>query len=139
MNAQQACSRPSRPPVLSSPNVSIGRSLSLDWLKLLCSDMRRVRRGDLEIRAVLAFSPTEGFYLWAQDGPFMHPVMDRSGSRIKFRTIETALEEIRQVTGLSAEIAVVQFDLNPPGIEEAPSPRSTRVNRGFRAERPNQL
>lgn len=119
MHAPQACSHRSRPSIFASPNVSIGRSLTLERLAQICSDPRRADIGDIDVRAVLAFSPTDGFFLWAQDGPFMHPVVDGSGLQIKYRTIETALEHIKHVAGLSAEVAVVQFK-SEPDSDQAP-------------------
>lgn len=113
MHAQQACSHRSRSSMFASPNVSIGRSLTLHRLVQFCSDPKRASIGNIDVRAVLAFSPTDGFYLWAQDGPFMHPIVDGLCQQIRYRTIETALADLRDIAGLSAEIAVVQFASEP--------------------------
>ena len=109
MHTPQDCSHRSRSSIFTSPNVSIGSSITLEQLAQFCADPKRANIGNVDVRAVLAFLPADGFFLWAQDGQFMHPVVDGSGHRIRYRTIETALEDLRGVSGLSAEVAVVQF------------------------------
>jgi len=84
------------------------KRLALWELEALCDDPMRDLPAGVDVRAVLAYEPEEGFYLSALDGNVLHEVVDNTGKCIRFRTIEAALAVLQRVAGLSPLITLVQ-------------------------------
>ena len=84
------------------------KSLSLAEFEELCDDPARDMPGGVNVRAVLMLDPEEGFYLSAHDGEKTYLIDEPSGKRIKFRTIESALALLQNISGLSPDIGLLQ-------------------------------
>lgn len=74
-----------------------------------CDDPARdLLPGGRNVRAILTFEPDRGFVLSAQDGGQVYQITDKTGQPMEFRAIEIALARLRNVSGLSPDIGLLQ-------------------------------
>ncbi len=72
-------------------------SLTLDQLDDLCDDPKRDAPKGREVQAILTYDSRHGFFLSAQDGTHVYTITETDGQPLKFRTVEQAIEELRDM------------------------------------------
>ena len=82
------------------------KSLTLEDLASLCDEPRRNKPGSNEVRAILAFDKERGFFLYAQDEDVIYVIQDDKGKPVLFRTIEQAIDELKEIPYLSPDVCL---------------------------------
>lgn len=92
------------------------KTLSFEELERRCDDPVRDLQGGTEIQAILAFNNKRGFTLLAQDGKVLFSIRDAKGKPVQYRTVEQAIEVLRDVSGLSSDIRLDISDAWIPSL-----------------------
>lgn len=79
-------------------------SMTLDELEHLIDDPARDLSCDGDIHIVLSFSHMHGFQLLARYNQETYMVTDSANERVKYRTIEQAINFLQDLPGLNGDI-----------------------------------